>query len=1248
MRIVIDLQSAQSSGSRNRGIGNYSLSLTKALIENGDEHDFHIVLNGSFTEAAIYLRNYFSELLPKENVHTWHPVAPAAYVDNSNDLNRHFSELTRETFINSLKPDILLITSFFEGFHDDSCITIGKLGKTYPVAVVVYDFIPLIYKNDYLANRKFRDWYTEKLGLLQEADLFLAISNSSRQEAVEIAALPPERCVTVSTDASDVFRPVPTSAKAVQETLRKYGINKKFVLYTGGIDFRKNVNGLIAAYSKLTSPVQDEHCLVLVCAVRPEDRSVLEAYATRHGVREGDIIITGFVSDEELNALYSSCSLFVFPSLHEGFGLPALEAMRCDAPVIGSNTSSLPEVIGMKEALFDPRDLNSMRSIIEKALTDHDFRKALIDNSRAQAKLFSWDRTAQATLDVFSGCTISHVTIDSYARSEEHPKPKLAYVSPFPPEASGIADYSADLVASLSAFYEIDIITPQKDISDLPSLRNIAIKTPDYLLSHPDHYDRILYHFGNSVFHQHMFDMLNRIPGVVVLHDFFLSGIIAHMDSTGFRPSLFAETLYYSHGYTAAKELCEHQDRSEVIYRYPCNLPVLQKSTGIIVHSNSTSLMLDKWYPLKTKRWAEVPLLRTPPLERCGKTSAKRALGFGASDFLVCSFGMIGITKQNLRLLDSWLASNLSIDRSCYLIFVGENDPGGYGAQMLRRIEDSNVADRIIVTGRVSKDVYQGYLNACDLAVQLRTMSRGETSAAVLDCLNHSIPTIVNANGSMADLPTETVFRLSDEFENRALVAGLEELYSNEAARGLLGTKGKELVASEHEPEYCAKLYHTHIERFYAESARDWPGLIDHIEHEERSLSVDEMMHISRAWGKTFPADTRQRQLLIDVSEIVQRDVGTGIQRVVRNILFQFLELATPEFRIEPIYGSPEHGYRYAREFSSRLFGIDNVSLRDEPVDYYNGDIFFGLDYQPHVQIFHESWYKKLQAQGVEVYFTVYDLLCINCPEYFVEGADALFERWLNVVAMGHGAICISEAVANELRNWLGQNFPHRLENFRVEVAHLGAELDRVQEASEASSLQEIAPITNRCKGSTMFLMVGTLEPRKAHSEVLAAFDKLWDEGEDAHLVIVGKVGWKTEQLTQIIKAHPELNKRLHWYDGISDTLLQTLYREADCLIAASKGEGFGLPLIEAARNDVPILARNIPVFREVAGNKATYFNADKPEELFEAFQRWLRQFRCNEHIKPNGMSWLNWRQSAEQFLSALMRNRNGERTNSV
>jgi hypothetical protein len=169
-------------------------------------------------------------------------------------------------------------------------------------------------------------------------------------------------------------------------------------------------------------------------------------------------------------------------------------------------------------------------------------------------------------------------------------------------------------------------------------------------------------------------------------------------------------------------------------------------------------------------------------------------------------------------------------------------------------------------------------------------------------------------------------------------------------------------------------------------------------------------------------------------------------------------------------------------------------------------------------------------------------------------------------------------------------------------------------------------------------MMVGTVEPRKSHALVLAAFEQLWQTGCEAQLLIVGKQGWMVEDLAARLRQHPEAGRRLHWLEGISDEYLTALYELSTALVVASTGEGFGLPLIEAARHGIPILARDIPVFREIAGSHAAYFDAGcDAAALATTIEGWLANYRQGTHPRSAGMLWLTWAQSAEAMKTILL-----------
>lgn len=825
MRIVIDLQGAQSIGSRNRGFGRYSMALALGIARNRGPHEVIIALNALFPDTIDPICAAFEGLLPRKNIRLWSAPAPVYQLDPNNAWRSQAAACLREAFLSSLNPDAILVTSLFEGFGDNIVTSIGALHSGPPTAAILYDLIPWIYQSPYLDNPRERAWYEEKLAHLRRATQWLAISESSRQEGLQHLGLPEEDVVNISAAADPQFFRSDISAPQAQALRGKYGLTRPFLMYTGGVDHRKNIDGLISAYATLPANVRSAHQLAVVCSVHPDNRKALQQLASRCGLAPDELVLTGFVPDEDLVALYHLCKAFVFPSWHEGFGLPVLEAMHCGAPVIAAGTSSLPEVVGCEEALFDPLDKAAMAQKILQVLVDDAFRQRLIAHGTQQAQKFSWDATAQ---------------------------------------------------------------------------RAIAA--------------------------------LEKMPAAAVA-------------------------------------------------------PNSKKSALQAIASIRTAV--------------------TP------------------TDADLCA-----------------------------------------------------------------------------------------TAAALTYNLGH---------------PTG-------------------------------------------------------------------------------------------------------RQLLIDVSTIIHNDAKSGIQRVVRSLLSALLAAPVPGVEVRPIYFD-QGRYRYANRLAGSMAGVS-----DGYADFFDGDIYLALDLNLGLAEQLSAPHEWMRACGVDLYFIVYDILLLHRPDWWPASMSAVFQQWLQRSSqVATGLLCISDAVAQDVSHWLQHHPVQRspsARKLRIQSFHLGAD---IQNSSPSQGMPDTAPaVLATLQARTSFLMVGTLEPRKGHAQTLAAFELLWQRGIEVNLVIVGKSGWMVDALQQQLRQHPEAGQRLFWLEGISDEYLEQVYDASTCLLASSEGEGFGLPLIEAAQHQLPLLVRNLPVFREVAGDHAAYFDGTAPQDLASAIERWLALHASGQHPRSERMPWLTWQQSAAQLLQAL------------
>jgi glycosyltransferase involved in cell wall biosynthesis len=234
----------------------------------------------------------------------------------------------------------------------------------------------------------------------RQAAQVIALSEHARNDIIETYQVDPTKITAIPLAASAQFRPV-TSNEELQRVRHTYGIKGEYILSVGAIQPRKNLGRLITAYDRLRRLNPDGSLPKLVLA----GKCAWLYDETLRTIRELDltdsVILTGYVPESDLPALYSGATCFVYPSYFEGFGLPPLEAMQCGTPVIVGNQTSLPEVVGDAGVLVDPFDVEALAAAIGKVISDSDLRERLGVQSLARAKLFDWQETARRTLAVY-------------------------------------------------------------------------------------------------------------------------------------------------------------------------------------------------------------------------------------------------------------------------------------------------------------------------------------------------------------------------------------------------------------------------------------------------------------------------------------------------------------------------------------------------------------------------------------------------------------------------------------------------------------------------------------------------------------------------------------------------------------------------------------------------------------------------------------------------------------------------------
>ena len=373
--LILDLQAIQSVFHRDRGIGRWALEFTKALCAERPELVGAVVLR-----AGAPVPDAAAPLVAMGKVGTLDQagVGPGS-------IYHVLSPFEPDQAVEGIWPAMV---------------------RESPARLVVtlYDLIPEVYPARYLAEPGGRRRYRTRLELIRAADRVLAISEATRQEGIARLGLHAERVTNIGAGISRSFVR-PSSRQAAWERARasealrspRGGLERSFILSVGGEDERKNLEGLIAAYARLPEALRARYQLVIACHLTEGYRAHLRAVAGDLGVASR-LLVSGYVDDATLIALYQSTELFVFPSLYEGFGLPVAEAMACGAPVVASNTSATAE-IAHPAGQFDPADAAAMARAMAKALDDPETRELLLKASKAPGP--TWAETARKAAAVY-------------------------------------------------------------------------------------------------------------------------------------------------------------------------------------------------------------------------------------------------------------------------------------------------------------------------------------------------------------------------------------------------------------------------------------------------------------------------------------------------------------------------------------------------------------------------------------------------------------------------------------------------------------------------------------------------------------------------------------------------------------------------------------------------------------------------------------------------------------------------------
>ena len=291
------------------------------------------------------------------------------------------------------------------------------------------------------------------------------------------------------------------------------------------------------------------------------------------------------------------------------------------------------------------------------------------------------------------------------------------------------------------------------------------------------------------------------------------------------------------------------------------------------------------------------------------------------------------------------------------------------------------------------------------------------------------------------------------------------------------------------------------------------------------------------------------------------------------------------------------------------------------------------VDKEDILLILDSSWYMniwksvdKFKEKGGTVFLVVYDLIPIKHPEFCDDFLVGEFKKWIDDSLLRvDGYIAISQTVAEDVKEFQ-KSKGVLIPNECYEYFYLGADFSEKRSGYIRDKLKNIFDERET------YISVSTLEPRKNHAYLLDAFEILWKKGIDINLLFIGRQGWKVEELMQRIVTHPMKNKKLFYFDDISDVELNYAYSRAKALLFASKAEGFGLPIIEGLVKGLPVFASDTKIHREVGGENVNYFDLSNPYSLVKMLEN--SQYKKTSNIN----SWLSWKESTEMLMDKIIK----------
>lgn len=783
MKIGIDLIPLKTY-SVTRGIGKYSYDLVKAII-HADRVNRYFLYN-----VPRQLFNHFQ----LENVTNAESAAQPCDTDSL---------------------DLFIFTSIFELDYD---ILPDPDEIRCKKAVIMFDLIPVLFWEHYIAciPDSFVSQYFTRLAFVSQFDLIFAISTTTKNDLVDILEIPREKIIVIYSGLSECFHVERSNSKQVQQIKLKYGITRDYLLSTPAFDFRKNIFGIFESFSNLSSDLIEDLDLVLVCTLTPFQKSTLLNMWKDLKLPSDHLILTNYIPTNDLVVLYDGAKMFVFPSFYEGFGIPVLEAMSRECPVVASNVSSLPEVCENAALLVNPYNSWEISSAMDTILRNENVSKTLSALGYEQCQNFSWKKVAQRTLMEFE--RICPESRDSL-RLKAAERNKIAFFTPLGHIHSILSHSCEVLLKELALHYDIDVFIEPDSLSDIAHLTDSVRIFPHTQFDIKKHeYDLFIYWVGNSKEHSYMLKYVFKYPGIVMLQDASLTSL--------------------------EEDLCTEENRTEMDYERspdsavgnhffpknihssknpPCHLPIdsLNLSLNLIKEISNKNFMIIVTYEF-LKRFLEsadgfsnvrfIPI-SMPPAEMllANNECIIRDLHL-QNRVIVTVFEKIGRDRRIQVLLHSLvkIVREYSI-HTVHLVLAGPIEPG-IRCEIEQFIHREQLENHITFTESIPYHDMEKFYSISHICVNLCDFATSEISAILDKALMHGIPVITSNIAQYRGYPGNCVWKVDiDLNEIDTLTGFLIELVTNRELRAAMSANSiqyarKNLFSSDMLSDYVSAI----------------------------------------------------------------------------------------------------------------------------------------------------------------------------------------------------------------------------------------------------------------------------------------------------------------------------------------------------------------------------------------------------------------------------------------------------------